>query len=108
MTELEKLAQWHEKRADYFWQDKAWEPIKELVDHHTAAAATIRAAMAEIERLREALPLIECIARWERENGTIAAIVPAEYRGFCERISCAARRGSPRAALAAQEKEQDA
>ena len=55
MTELEKLAQWHEKRADYFWQDKAWEPIKELVDHHTAAAATIRAAMAEIERAHKAL-----------------------------------------------------
>ena len=54
MTELEKLAQWHEKRADYFWQDKAWEPIKELADHHTDAAATIRAAMAENARLREA------------------------------------------------------
>lgn len=109
MTDLEKLAQWHEKRADYFWQDKAWEPIKELADHHTAAAATIRAAMAENARLREALPLIECIARWERENGTIAAIIPAEYRGFCKRIACAARRGSARAAvLAAQTKEQDA
>ena len=59
MTELEKLAQWHEKRADYFWQDKAWEPIKELADHHTDAAATIRAAMAENARLREALQQIQ-------------------------------------------------
>ena len=55
MQTLDELAQWHEKRADYFWQDKAWEPIKELVDHHTAAAATIRAAMAEIERAHKAL-----------------------------------------------------
>ena len=104
MQTLDELAKWHDAKATRAIEDE-WFVI---ADHHTAAAATIRAAMAEIERLREALPLIECIARWERENGTIAAIVPAEYRGFCERISCAARRGSPRAALAAQEKEQDA
>lgn len=92
MTDLEILAQWHDyevKSADTYAR----------ADVHRDAAATIRAAMAENARLREALPLIECIARWERENGTIAAIVPAEYRGFCERISCAARRGSARAAL---------
>ena len=103
MTEIEKLAQWHEDRATLDWLPER------AIAHTTAAAATIRAAMAEIERLREALPLIECIARWERENGTIAAIIPAEYRGFCERIACAARRGSARAAaLATQTKEQDA
>ena len=98
MDDLEKLARWHDSKAD-FWRNEAIVKLPTEAAEHTAAATTIRAAMAEIERLREALPLIECIARWERENGTIAAIVPAEYRGFCERISCAARRGSPRAAL---------
>ena len=97
MTELEKLAQWHEKRADYFWQDKAWEPIKELVDHHTAAAAPIRAAMAEIERAHKAL---------------FRAIQKDEH---CDDIECVDTfsdvchcRDAYYAALAAQEKEQDA
>lgn len=42
MDDLEKLAQWHDGMA-------VW-PVQE---RHTAAAATIRAAMGEIEQLRE-------------------------------------------------------
>ena len=80
----EKLAKWHE-----------WGEIDDC--DHTTAAATIRAAMEEIERVKPALPLIECIADWERENGTLAAIMPDEYRDFCERIAKAAIQGSARA-----------
>lgn len=42
MDEMEKLARWHEELAGYNTFD------------HAAAAATVRAAMAENERLREA------------------------------------------------------
>jgi len=49
--------------------------------------------------LREAAPLIEVIAEWERENGTLAAIMPSEYDGFMARLKRAAVRGSARAAL---------
>ena len=48
MTKLEKLAQWHEERANLDW-------ISKRAKDHTVAAVTIRAAMAEIERLRAAL-----------------------------------------------------
>ncbi len=47
MTELEKLAQWHEERANLDW-------IPTRAKDHTVAAATIRTAMAEIERSRTA------------------------------------------------------
>ena len=48
MTDLEILAQWH----DYEAADCNNTP---RFRHHTDAAATIRAAMAEIERLRGVL-----------------------------------------------------
>ena len=48
MTELGKLAQWHDEQASQ--KDcTGW-----LYDHHTAAAATIRAALAKGERLAAA------------------------------------------------------
>ena len=57
MTELEKLAQWHDEQASQ--KDcTGW-----LYDRHTDAAATIRAAVAEIERLREALQLADYTLR---------------------------------------------
>ena len=46
LEKLAKLAQWHDQRSVEYPQDADW------YDHHTDAAATIRAAMAEIERLR--------------------------------------------------------
>ena len=50
MTELEKLAHWHTEQAVLCaFRDDDTAVI------HTAAAATIRAAMGEIERLREGL-----------------------------------------------------
>ena len=91
---LEELAKWHERRATF---DHGGHSFQD----HAGAAATIRAAMGEIERVKPALPLIECIVDWERENGTLAAIMPDEYRGFCERIAKAAIHGSARAALGA-------
>ena len=51
MTELEKLARWHDLKAD-FWRGEAIVKLPTEAAEHTAAAATIRAAMAEIERLR--------------------------------------------------------
>lgn len=62
MTDLEKLAKWHKDDADGYtrliaehferWPDEG-EPRRytSARNYHTAAAATIRAAMAEIERL---------------------------------------------------------
>ena len=47
MTDLERLAQWHEERANLDW-------ISKRAKDHTVAAATIRTAMAEIERPRTA------------------------------------------------------
>jgi hypothetical protein len=46
-----------------------------------------------------ALPLIEAIAEWEEENGTLAAIMPSEYAGFVRKLSKAAIKGSARGAL---------
>jgi hypothetical protein len=49
MTDLEKLAQWHEAGAVC---EVRYDNAEQQRDHHSAAAATIRAAMGEIERLR--------------------------------------------------------
>ena len=54
MDEMEILAQWHDSRAD-FWRGKAIVKLPTEAAEHTAAAATIRAAMAENARLRNAL-----------------------------------------------------
>jgi hypothetical protein len=47
MTDLEKLAQWHEAGAVC---EVRYDNAEQQRDHHSAAAATIRAAMGEIER----------------------------------------------------------
>lgn len=60
MTEMEKLAQWHDEES---LRRRRLGIDGEL---HTAAAATIRAAMAEIERLREALTVVR---RGRHNNG---------------------------------------
>ena len=44
---LEELAKWHEAQAGHY---KPYHSSQ--ANHHTTAAATIRAAMGEIERLR--------------------------------------------------------
>lgn len=51
--------------------------------------------------VKHALPLIEAIAAWERENGTVAAIMPCEYPTFMAMIKQAANHpdASARAAL---------
>lgn len=54
MDEMEILAQWHDSRAD-FWRVEAIAKLPTWAAEHTAAAATIRAAMAENARLRNAL-----------------------------------------------------
>ena len=66
-----------------------------IANHHTAAAATIRAAMAEIERLREAL------FRAVQKNEHCDDIECVDT--FSEVCHC---RAAYDAALAAQEKEQ--
>ncbi len=48
MTDLEKLAQWHEAGAVC---EVRYDNAEQQRDHHSAAAATIRAVMGEIERL---------------------------------------------------------
>jgi hypothetical protein len=53
--------------------------------------------------LKLALPLIEAIADWETENGTLAAILPSEYGGFMVKLANAAIKGSARAALSDEE-----
>jgi hypothetical protein len=72
-------------------------------NQHGPAIITLARQSAEqaarVSSLEAARPLIECIADWERENGTLAAIMPDEYRGFCERMAKAAIHGSARAAL---------
>lgn len=93
MDEMEILAQWHDSRAD-FWRDEAIVKLPTWAAEHTAAAATIRAAMAEIERAHKAL---------------FRAIQKDEH---CDDIECADTfsevchcRAAYYAALAAQNKE---
>ncbi len=87
MTEMEKLAQWHEEQAGQ--KDcTGW-----LYDHHTDAATTIRAAMAEIERLREVLSRFVDQTRVGYGNVAVASSA---------RVNCPARiYYDARAALAA-------
>jgi hypothetical protein len=61
MTNLEKLAQWHEAGAVC---EVRYDNAEQQRDHHTVAAATIRTAMAEIERLRTAVA-----TRWHYDVG---------------------------------------
>ena len=49
LEELAKVAEWHE-RQDAHRKRQGF--TGEIFEHHTTAAATIRAAMGEIERLR--------------------------------------------------------
>jgi hypothetical protein len=95
MDEMEILAQWHDSRAD-FWRGEAIVKLPTEAAEHTAAAATIRAAMAEIERAHKAL---------------FRAIQLAEH---CDDIECVDTfsevchcRETFVAALAAQEKEKN-
>lgn len=64
--------------------------------------------MTELERYEEAftyaLPLLRAIAEWEKDNGTVACIMPSEYPGFIKILKKAAMVGSARAALSIMEK----
>ena len=53
--------------------------------------------------LKLALPLIEAIAEWETQNGTLAAILPSEYGSFMPKLAKAAIKGSARGALSDEE-----
>ena len=95
MTDMEKLARWHDSRAD-FWRGEAIVKLPTEAAEHIAAAATIRAAMAEIGRAHKAL---------------FRAIQKDEH---CDDIECVDTfsevchcRDAYNAALAAQAKEQD-
>lgn len=48
------------------------------------------------EEVKHARPLIDSIAAWERNNGTIAAIMPDEYDGFMRSFTRSAIIGSAR------------
>lgn len=51
---------------------------------------------ALLEEVQYARPLIDAIADWERENGTVAAIMPFEYEDFLTKLKYAALKGSAR------------
>lgn len=66
-----------------------------------ACRERMAAVLSACNPIDPAAPLIHAIADWERENGTVAAIMPEEYEGFCKRIAQAAVRGSARANVSA-------
>jgi hypothetical protein len=80
--------------ADKFRVDTALIGICRMVP---TIYAEITALRAQAEKIRAAMPIIEAIAKWERKNGTVAAIMPDEYASFCNIVANAAIRGSARA-----------
>ena len=74
LDELEKLAKWHE-----------WGEIGDC--DHTAAAATIRAAMGEIERLRGALRPFARAADWWKAFDDQQRITSLHQHGDCLEVA---------------------
>ena len=84
MDEMEKLAQWHDSRAD-FWRDEAIVKLPTEAAEHIAAAATIRAAMGEIERLRTALAASEAERDAARQS-LVDTITASEHHRAYQRL----------------------
>ena len=80
-----------------------------IVREKTYGRITILSGQAPADNfIHHAKPIIETIAKWEAENGTLAAILLDEFKPFCEALSKVAGKASARAAMSAlDEKEQD-
>lgn len=87
---MDELARWHEGQASQK------DCTGRLYDHHTDAAATIRAAMAENERLREGLAKATTPSFYwdseDSENGgdDLSVIMDNHDLGYVARLNCAA------------------
>ena len=81
---------------------------RDIATAHFIALAhnELPALIAELRQLRAVKPIVEAIASWERENGTVAAIMPDEYETFCKAIARAAITGSARATITTNEIDQ--
>jgi len=109
MTEPAETARqgqpWEDKAVEWYMQRHREQEL-EIQRLHEALVKS----QARFKLLRDAFhliaPYMEVIARWERKNGTLAAIMPMEYDGFMAGLKNAAIYSSARFAESLRNKSE--